>query len=295
LLHPEGTVGWHGDKVGRLYPGAIEMAAEAAAIRRQKGLGGRALAQPVVWKLIFTEDATDGLDRELGHVERQLELPSMSDALSVRILAAYRKLLIDEAAQWGLPQPRDSSFDQQQRSVLTGLADRLRLALGTDVPADLASSSDPEPSLRPLIRTADRRLRGPDALAENRRTEIKGLIESIRRSLRFRPSLYPGPELTQEHLAEIIKRLRGDHCHATFADRFDRMVPRPAAPRIVHIRVPEPVDVGATVQPGGSLTEAQSAELVLTLRHRMQDALDAIVRMTDATPRTKRFVNVFHT
>jgi hypothetical protein len=294
LLHPEGTVGWHGDRIGRLFPGAVEMAATAAAVQREGGRPSRALVQPVVWKFVLTEDASEGLARELGHVETQLDLAERQGTLAERIIGAYRTLLARDAETWAIAKFSNDSYGAQQRYVLDALADRLGALLGAGLSTDLSGTSDPEPRLRPLVRAAERRLRQPAEATEDRRTEIKGLAETIRRILRFRPSLYPTPELTQEHLAENIKRLRGDYCGSTFADRFDRMVPRPAGPRIAHIRVPESVDVGAALGSSEGLSEARIETLVAELKQRMQVALDAINVSVNAGPRTRSVANVFH-
>ena len=144
------------------------------------------------------------------------------------------------------------------------------------IETDLGSPGDPEPRLRPLLRAADRVLRQGGASAEETRREAKRLLDTMRKILRFRPSLYPGPELTQEHLAENIKRLRGDYCSKTLADRIDKMLPRPAAPRTAHIRVPKAIDVGAVLGEGGELSESQTDELVDGLKVQMQSAVDRI-------------------
>ncbi|MEZ5926316.1 MAG: hypothetical protein R3D57_18255 [Hyphomicrobiaceae bacterium] len=294
LLHPEGTVGWHGDRIGRLYPGAVEMAAAAWAARRGVSTTGRALVQPVLWKMVFIEDAMDGLHRELAHVERQLDIPSVEAPLADRLLGAHRTLLTRDAETWQLSKPADASFGDQQRQVLGRLGDRLRQALGTDIATDLSGDADPEPRMRPLVRAADRALRASEGFAKDRRPEIKGLTETIRRLLRFRPSLYPGQELTQEHLAETLKRLRGDYCTATFADRVDKMVPRPAAPRIAFIRVPEALDISAALGDGDTLSEDQLDTIVDLLRTLMQATLDGINAMAAAVPRTRGVINVFN-
>lgn len=295
LLHPEGTVGWHGDRIGRLYPGAVEMAAAACVARRGAAAKeGRALVQPVVWKLVFTEDATEGLTREMAHVERQLDIETRSAPLAERILGAYRSLLMCDAERWQVARPADESFAGQQRQVLGALGERLREAIAADIATDLSGDVDPEPKMRPLVRAAERALRTPGAIAESRRDDVKGLTETIKRVLRFRPSLYPGSELTQEHLAENIKRLRGDYCSKTFADRFDKLVPRPAAPRIAHIRVPEPIDVGAVVGAASELGEAEVDSLVDGLRTGMQAKLDEIAAAVARMPRTQGCRNPFH-
>ncbi len=294
LLHPEGTVGWHGDHVGRLYPGAVEMAAEALKVLRVRSPDGRALVQPVVWKLVFTEDAMDGLSRELAHVERQLGLATLEAPLAERILGGYRGLLLRDAKRFGIAKPADASFDVQQRQVLARMADRLREVLALTIGTDLASAGDPEPRLRPLLRAADRSLRQTGDRPEAARTEAKRLVETMRKILRFRPSLYPGPELTQEHLAENIKRLRGDYCSATFGDRVDKMVPRPVAPRLALIRAPDAIDVGSALGAAEMLSEDRVDMLVAGLRTAMQSTLDTILAAIAHSPRTAPSRNPFH-
>ncbi|MFO1170619.1 MAG: hypothetical protein U1E49_06565 [Hyphomicrobiaceae bacterium] len=294
LLHPEGTVGWHGDTIGRLYPGAVEMAAAAFRDLRARSANGRALVQPVVWKLVFIEDATDGLTREMAHVERQLGLATVDAPLAEHILAAYRQLLLRDAERFGIAKPPEASFEAQQRQVLAGMSDRLREMLALGIDPDLERPGDPEPRLRPLLRAADRSLRETSERPEAARAESKRLVETMRKILRFRPSLYPGPELTQEHLAENIKRLRGDTCSATLADRIDKMVPRPVAPRIAYIRVPEAIDVGAALGAAEALSEDQVDALVAELRTRMQSTLGTILAAIARSPRTAPSRNAFH-
>jgi hypothetical protein len=171
------------------------------------------------------------------------------------------------------------------------MADRLREALALTIETDLGLAGDPEPRLRPLLRAADRTLR---ERPEETRSETKRLLDTMRKILRFRPSLYPLPELTQEHLAENIKRLRGDFCSKTLGDRIDKMVPRPAAPRIAHIRVPEAIDVGAVLGAAEVLSEDWVDALVGRLRASMQRTLDAINAAVARAPRTATGRNPFH-
>ena len=76
LLHPEGNVGWHGDTVARIFPGAVEMAIEAARLLRETGDERGVLVAPVVWKLEFLGDVRRPLAREMAYVERRLGLPA---------------------------------------------------------------------------------------------------------------------------------------------------------------------------------------------------------------------------
>ena len=91
--------------------------------------------------------------------------------------------------------------------------------------------------------------------------------------------------LTQEELAEHIKRIRNDHCKGILRDTLNRYVPRPAGPRTAIMRVPEPL---AMHEVAGSDDEA-----LALLRERMQEALDGINGMLGAAGRLKAYPNPF--
>ena len=71
--------------------------------------------------------------------------------------------------------------------------------------------------------------------------------------------------ITQEQVAENVKRLRADYCFTGLGDNLHRFVPRPVGPRVAHVRVAEPIEVE-----GGNSPDALLAEL----RQRMQRTLD---------------------
>ena len=74
LLHPEGGVGWHGNFVAPLMPGAAEMALEALRRGRASDPGFQSWIAPVVWKLVFQRDVEAELLAECGYVERRLKI-----------------------------------------------------------------------------------------------------------------------------------------------------------------------------------------------------------------------------
>ncbi len=75
----------------------------------------------------------------------------------------------------------------------------------------------------------------------------------------MRAALYPAAEMTQEQVAECIKRIRYDYCAGTLRDTFNKFVPRPAGARIAHIRVPEPIAVAADVDAAGQVSSRHIA------------------------------------
>jgi hypothetical protein len=298
LLHPEGQVGWHGDWVGPLFPGAVEMAAEAG---RELGvLGGQRAAYvvPLVWKLKFQRDAGAGLAAELDYVEQRLGLPQAARGTPAaqRVHALYSALLARDEAVWN-GTASDCSYGERQRKLLgvlsEALAHRLTLhspELGDDLPADRQDPSQ-------LLRAADRWLRNADP-KHSYRDDIRRLVRDTRRLLRFRPGIYPHAALTQEHVAECIKRLRNDYCEGTLRDTASRFVPRPVAPRTAYVRVPEPINISALLRGRPNLEQAETDAVVADLRARMQSSIDAINAEVEKLPPNRggfiREANPFH-
>lgn len=272
LLHPEGQVGWHADWVGPLFPGAVEMATEAG--RELGALGGQRAAYvvPLVWKLKFQRDAAAGLARELDYVEQRLGLEprDLGTPASQRVHAIYAVLLARDEAIWN-GTVSTGSYGARQTRLLGILGDELarRLALNggemSGEPTDLAQ----------VLRIADRWLRSADS-QHRYRDDIRRLVRDTRRLMRFRPDLYPLAELTQEQIAECVKRLRNDYCEGTLRDTASRFVPRPVAPRTAYVRVPEPINISALLKGRPSLDRSETDAVVADLRARLQSAIDTI-------------------
>lgn len=282
LLHPEGNVGWHGDYVAQLFPGVADMGVEAA--RRSAGQTPARTVHiaPIVWKLQFLSDADGALGREMAYVERKLGLgaPERGVTPMERVARAYELLLTRDETAAGITAMAGSPYGERQRALLDVLGKRVAASLdeqGVSHTADAPPSSDPAEAWSDLLRQAERTLRRLDGDSGDR-DRTRRIVKDMRRILRFRPMLYSGDELTEEHAAENIKRLRYDYCAGTFRDTVNRFVPRPAGQRIARIRVPEPIDVGAALAAHGGDAEATSDHLVALTRERMQQAIDAIAR-----------------
>ena len=278
LLHPEGGVGWHGDTVAPLFPGAIEMALEAANRAKATGEQRRVYLVPIVWKLKFVKDVEPQLASEMGYVERKLGLmaPRLGSTLVERLSAVYTAMLARDEAAWGLLSGRGLPYDQRRLAALAAMHMKLQERLAIDG----------EQSVDGLLRLADRWLRADEAQPAPAVAEVRRLSADMRRLLRFWPALYPATELTQEQIAESIKRLRNDYCSGSWRDAVNRFVPRPAGSRIAYVRVPEAIDVTQWLQAStnsgpeqaaaGPLERDGVATLTQYLRGRMQAGIDAI-------------------
>ena len=119
------------------------------------------------------------------------------------------------------------------------------------------------------------------------------MVKIARRLLRFLPSLYPHPELTQEQIAENIKRLRADYCFGSLRDSLGRLAPRPVGPRRAAIRVAQPIRLNDLVATGEESSERVRADLLALLHARMQEALDDLGRQLQDTAVAPAYANPF--
>jgi hypothetical protein len=258
LLHPEGAVGWHGNYVAPLMPGAVEMALEALKRSQSADPALRAYVAPVVWKLAFERDVESELLWECAYVEGRLRIePREGLSLPERVYRLYETLLERDEADLGIEAEPAQSFAERHGLLVDAVCRKLAEVLALDKP--------PSEPLE-LLRIARRRLR--EAKSDPAAPQIKSAIDRLALNLRLGSFAFSDETVTQEELAEHIKRIRNDYCKGTLRDTVNRYVPRPAGPRTAIIRVPEPL---AIHEFEGSVDDA----LVLH-RRRMQDTLDGI-------------------
>ena len=278
LLHPEGGVGWHSNHVAPLLPGAVEMAQETHTQGRKTDPGFEAWVAPVVWKLVFLEDVEKPLMTECAYVERRLRLGAELSRLPLpeRVHAIYLALLARDEEWLGRDVNPRTGFAPRQGAVIAELKRRLAAALGVDT----------ERGAEKLLRLARRRLREKSAMDQEIAKELKSFADALARVRRVGAFAFAGETITQEELAEHLKRIRNDYCTGSVRDTINRFVPQPAGPRRAYIRVPEPL---AIHQFSGSVDEA--LEL---LRARMQAAVDAINAELERKGVFRRYPNPFH-
>jgi hypothetical protein len=90
-----------------------------------------------------------------------------------------------------------------------------------------------------------------------------------------------GGTTTQEDVAEVLKATRAKHVRKGWRNMLHNVVPRAVAPRAVHIRVPEPIDVREAHRRGIS-----DVDLTELLRDRMQTSLSGLIAELDAISRS---------
>jgi hypothetical protein len=276
LLHPEGAVGWHGDLIGHLYNGAVEMAIEAAK-RAEKDR--QVLLAPIIWKLVFNRDVSRVLHKEMDYVENSLELPktSRSDDLGQRLYDICVAILAKSEAHYGVKPTKAHFFKRQDKLIA-----KLLPILGKELDA-LGAEPEISTVTTDLIRRGERWLRTADRKSKAAKS-IKALTEDLRLRLRFQPDFYTGSHITQEHIGESLKRIRSVHCKGTFKDTLNSFMPQPAGPRTAHIRIPEPIHISA---------DTDVPDAIEKLRLHLQTTLDEVNTELDRAGNAITYRNVF--
>ncbi len=283
LLHPEGAVGWHSDHVDHLMPGAAQMAMEALERGRATDPNFEAWLAPVIWKLAFEHDVEAGLLRECAYVEKKLKIERSATAtLPERVFDIYRTVLRRDAGRFDLQVPEMPTFSQWHYEMLR----RLCVELGDEAAAS-GGAFDGEAVLRRARR--ELRVMEKHSVADQaeKRKRWKDLSDSLANGLRLAGSwAFSDETITQEEIAEHIKRLRNDYCRGTMRDTLNAFVPQPAGPRTAHIRVPEPIAVHSF--------NGTAEELTQELHRQLQTAIDAVNLEPQLAQRFIRYPNPFY-
>ncbi|WP_192364556.1 hypothetical protein [Mesorhizobium mediterraneum] len=265
LLHPEGGVGWHANVVGSLLPGAVEMGFEALKRGRATDQDSRVWIAPVVWKLAFTKNVEPALAQECAYVEKSLKIERRAaDTLPERVHHIYATLLSRDEIACGMAPDEQASYAARQTQLLL----ELRRRLGEGISVDPGANEIAE-----LLRRSRRWLREKTGDAE-RQKQVRTLADTIQRLQRVGPWASANSRITQEEIAEHLKRIRNDYCKGTLRDTINRFVPQPAGPRCAHIRVLEPLGLHAYP---GSIDNA-----LAELHSRMQAAVTTTVAELEA-------------
>ncbi len=271
LLHPEGGVGWHSNFIAPLYPGALEMAREALA----EHPAGEAYVAPLVWKLVFNGDVKGQLHKECSYVEKKLHIERGpgSDDIALRVFNLYQTLLERDEDKWQVDVDRSASFRDRQLLLIKVVRGKLC--------DEIHDSYVPEEN-ELLLRGARRWMREHKD-ADNRK-KVRDLVETVARHESLDEYAFANKTVTQEELAEHIKRIRRDYCKGSLKDTLNAFIPQAAGPRTAHIRIPEPFALHTK--------EGKKVQLE-DLRVSMQNTLDTINEEVEARGGFIKFDNPF--
>ena len=257
LLHPEGSVHWTGARVHPLFGGIAEMACEAA---RRAGPGGKAVyIVPIVWRIAYVDDISEALHAEMGHIERYLGLPE-SELLNVteRFRTLQESILLRQMHVFGFQPGWVAGLDFFARQ------DAFRDWLIEDL--ETRYTIERCESVEKLLARFKRAI-PPDLKSD------RAKVEEAMRLGGFSRETYARKPLTQEEIAESLKRHRATLVRRGWKNVVHNYLPTPLGPRVVHVRVPEPI----LVDPARAAREgAEYARVLLATTHeRMQGMLAA--------------------
>lgn len=270
LLHPEGKVHWTSDTIQPLFGGVAEMATEAA--RRARADGRRVFIVPIVWKLCYMEDITRALAAEMKLIECALSLDEGHGLrLADRFLVLQERLLARQMQRFGFDASAVRSLDFFARQ------DAFRQWLVSDLRS--RHVVEPGPTIERTIHRLGR------VIAAKRRTapDYAALVADANKVAEaerlggFNRDTYGTERLSQEQIAESLKRIRASMMKTGLRNVLHNTLPRPYGDRVVHVRVPEPIPIDG-VKASGDEGERRAyvASLIDRLHTRMQFKLDAI-------------------
>ncbi len=273
LIHPEGAVNWHSDKINDLFPGIAKFPLEAAKKSLKSNDPKPVYIIPVVWKLHFTEDVSKGLHQEMKRIEKKLDLPKNPQlSLADRFIALQKNIIQRQIKKYGLPdnlkdvELTNANFFEYKEKFQQYLIGLLEKQYGQQ-------SGSVNRKLRHLQRAINA---SQEANPKKAKADL-ALMKEIAHLKGFSAAVYNRPTFTQEHIAENLKRIQRDLCLSTPADLFRRFLPIPVGPRIADIRVCDPIDVTRLLKKNPSKSEQYlTQKLLLEVHTRMQSKLNEI-------------------
>ncbi|MFH1463843.1 MAG: hypothetical protein ABIO70_05625 [Pseudomonadota bacterium] len=279
LLHPEGIARWTADRVHEIFPGIARMSIQAVKTLRERGQDRPVYIVPFVSRLRFQRDISGGLHAEMTRIERRLALPegaglSVPDrfaALQVNLLKERLELLQHEPAEPVTP----ASFFSRVEAFSAALRERL-----------VAVNGPQEGTLSQQVNRHGRALGSSGGDGAEHRLH-KAAVHELRRLYCLSPDLYGGRTLSQEQIAESLKRILREIVDARLAGNLEtrdvlrKVFPRQVGPAVIHVRLADPIRVSERVTP--DMDEAALTEQILADTHAaMQRRLDELKREVDA-------------
>lgn len=258
LLHPEGYVGWHSDKIAPLFSGIFDMAYQAYEMTEGKK---SVYMVPVVWKLAFNKDVTKQLNKELNYIEDELSLINTQlNTLEDRISLVFKHIFEKVANKYNIVIPFKNVI-QYHSEILRVLAQNLAVKTNTMLTNDLILD----------IKVLNKKIKELD---KHMFKEEHKINQEIKRLVEFDFSYFNDVYLTQENMAELLKKIRIQYCTAGIWNMIHKFIPSPIAARTAFIKVPDAICLNELVHKGNK--ELIKEQALTIMKNRMQESLDDI-------------------
>ncbi len=223
-----------------------------------------------MWEFSFTPNSCEinvlmkrNWNKELDYVQERLGFRSgRLGGPAQRMAQHYTALLERETSRFDIDSGKSGQgFLERFDIALAGALEMLAKHWPASVPQ--AGTGDPWEIARLWIRAA--RAQGKEAVVAFRQQ-----IATLDRVMRLVPARAENTHLTQEQVAERVKRLRSDWLHGSLRDKASRFIPRAVAGREIFMRVGRPVEVS-----GGDAPASQANPMLEVLDRHLRDALEA--------------------
>jgi hypothetical protein len=272
LLHPEGSVHWTGSRIHPLFNGIADMACEAA---RRAGPGGKPVyVVPIVWQVVYAEDISARLHAEMELIERYLGVPECTSVNATeRFRTLQESILLRQMHVFGFEPSWVTGLDFFARQ--DAFRDWLIEDLETRYTIERCESVE-----RLLARF--KRAIPPDLRAD------RAKVDEALRLCGFSREVYARKPLTQEQMAESLKRHRATLVRRGWRNVLHNYLPSPLGPRVVRVRVPEPI----LVDPVRAEREgAEYARAILAMTHERMQGMLAAQHDAPARPQSPNFLS----
>lgn len=282
VIFPEGISTGQNDELGEVKEGAVMISLNAAKEVAQASPHQHVMMVPVAMRHHFTRDITQGLNRELQRLERQLRLPvgelskqNPLEGLFQRIETAGQKAMeVREKAILGksAAQP-DMNWATHHQTVMDNIAEavaqRLKMTFkpGSSI---LDKHRDLTGKIKLMERAAEQdQITDRDApkRVAQLKASLKPVLDNLYEMLKLSPA-YHTKVVNQHRLAEALYRI-----DAILNKGRSRVMAR-VGPRVTAIQMGEPIDVTGCMQQHTGGKGALRAEITEKLRAAIQGMLE---------------------
>jgi len=282
LLHPEGQVGWYSNHVAPLFSGAAEMAIDAYQKGQSTSQNFKSWLAPIVWKLRFNCDVRTQLLKECDYVEDKLSIQQdVNNCPAQRAYQIYLQLCKRDYYQ--MVDSRDFFEDVHLATLRERILIKVQLRLDSLINIHRGNH---EFNLKQISNWFHKN-KDSESFGE-----IRNLAEIYRRWLRLKRCSFKSADISQEEIAEHLKRIRAEFCTGSFRDSVNKYLPQAVGPRTAHIRTVEPFAIHDLIQ---NNEDTCAVSIMNRVRVAMQNKLDELNLELDHSYKQTKMINPFFT
>lgn len=274
LLHPEGHVGWHSDKIAPLFSGIYDMAYQAY----QNCAGEKPVYMiPVVWKLSFNKNVSSELHSEFNYIEKQLSMDSSRGfELNERLYQLFFSIFHMIAMKHGVMFEKNEIQHVQEKIIHNlsfQISKELNYSLTGHVEQDIKN-------FQKILKSQKEHL--------VHYKNLKRMLEDLNNVYDFKFHYY-GDKISQENIAELLQKIRIRFCTKGFRNIFHKFVPIPVSARTAFIEVPNALLLNDLISQGKN-----KEDILNLMQNVMQQELDNINHTLKSQNKVISYINLLN-